>query len=613
MKMLLLIFLCYLLVGQSHSELPNIIFVVGDDIGYPDIGPKQGARHDIAPPFLNSIMPCGISLENYYSQSLCTPARASILTGRYAVNTGLNHVLVLGTPAGLPENLPTIPEVLSRHSYTTAMVGKWHLGHAQHKMTPVGRGFESFVGIYTWDADSYTKEVFEEPWKPPLLIDWTREFSNGTKLHYAEPVHTTRVITSESIDVILNTNQDEKPLFLYIAYTAAHSPLQPLPEHVALCNHIPNDLRRQYCGMVMGLDDSLKNITSIAKSQLPRKTLMIFVSDNGGSPWFGGLNSPLRGGKGTPFEGGVRVPSYVFDLDNLELEDMDGLPRLVCRNPIVDPHYSGLVHSSDWLPTILGATGLTSAEDIVLDGVDASCVLNLRSSKDANEENSSCPNPRSDVLLEYLEPRDNLFGDYIIAIRQGKWKLVEGYIQDALWYETPANEWMNFTSFHPSLLPSSSRRSHLIFAAKEWTWFVIARVFECIFKFIESIWGPGRCDTMRIVLAHTVLQRILAVSQVSVQDGVLLPNSKKMRSWLFDLEEDPTETTNIVSQYPDIANKLRQRVADLTKDHPPQQKVWFQYHLEHIWKHTFVPGDCSRKEGDKEFCLFTDSWIPDVS
>jgi len=89
-------------------------------------------------------------LSQYYTHSLCTPSRASLLTGLYHVHTGLNFVLVPGTPAGLSSETVTLPGILKEHgNYSTKMVGKWHLGHAQHKMTPVGKGFELFTGILT--------------------------------------------------------------------------------------------------------------------------------------------------------------------------------------------------------------------------------------------------------------------------------------------------------------------------------------------------------------------------------------------------------------------------------------------------------------------------------
>lgn len=155
------------------------------------------------------------------------------------------------------------------------------------------------AGIYTWDADSYTKETFTEATKPPLMIDWVQEFSNGTFSHYAEPRHSTEAITAEAQTMIKDHSRDYRsnPLFLYVAYTAAHSPLQPLQRHLDKCWHISHLWRRQFCGMVVGADEGIKNLTATALQHLGNNTILVVSSDNGGSPWFGGMNQPFRGGK----------------------------------------------------------------------------------------------------------------------------------------------------------------------------------------------------------------------------------------------------------------------------------------------------------------------------
>jgi arylsulfatase A-like enzyme len=130
-----------------------------------------------------------------------------------------------------------------------------------------------------------------------MMIDWVSEYNNGTFHHYAEPEHATLAITREAKQVITSHVNDGKksPLFLYVAYTAAHSPLQPRPQHIAKCTHIPHLWRRQFCGMVVGFDEGVKNITDHVKQILGENSIVVVTSDNGGSPWFGGMNAPLRG------------------------------------------------------------------------------------------------------------------------------------------------------------------------------------------------------------------------------------------------------------------------------------------------------------------------------
>lgn len=112
-----------------------------------DFSHNQESNSPIPSPNIEALAKEGIELQNHYMHNLCTPSRAALLTGRYHVNTGLIFVLTPGTPAGLPLDIPTLPEVLrEKAGYSTAMVGKWHLGHSQHKLTPTGRGFDTFTG-----------------------------------------------------------------------------------------------------------------------------------------------------------------------------------------------------------------------------------------------------------------------------------------------------------------------------------------------------------------------------------------------------------------------------------------------------------------------------------
>ena len=114
------------------------------------------------------------------------------------------------------------------------------------------------------------------------MIDWVKEISIGPAIHYAEPRHSTEAITAAAQEVIIHAAENEKPLFLYVAMTAAHSPLQPMPRHMSQCSHIPHLWRRQFCGMVVGLDESVKNITDTALKYLGNNTLLVVTSDNGG-------------------------------------------------------------------------------------------------------------------------------------------------------------------------------------------------------------------------------------------------------------------------------------------------------------------------------------------
>eukprot|EP01034_Spumella_vulgaris_P038086 gene38086-47000_t len=412
-------------------------------------------------------------------------ARASIMTGRYHVNTGMNYVLAVASPGGLDPSIPTIPSLLkSQGHYSTAMAGKWHLGHAQHKMTPIGHGFDSFTGSYMWDVDSYSKQLYEVPWHP-LMIDWIAEHANGTFRHYAEPLHATVAITVAAQDAIREhvsqglcchtkrpreilkhidddpasplsalTDEDEErpPLFLYVPYTAAHSPLQPLPEHEAKCMHIKHHWRRGFCGMVVGMDEGIRNITETALDLLGTNTIVVVTSDNGGSPWFGGMNAPLRGSKSTPYEGGVRVPALIVDF-TAEQRYLGLHPKPISTpiNTTQQRVYHGLMHSSDWLPTLLSYAGVSEeGQPEGMDGLDFSQVLRRvpyqplpthsslhnrlpGAEYDLHGTSRSAPpllkevveSPRKELLVEMYFSDDFIFGEELQSFILGDFKYVK--------------------------------------------------------------------------------------------------------------------------------------------------------------------------------------------
>ena len=297
---------------DTATVSPNIVFILLDDVGWADFNYNIGGKSSIPTPNIDRLAEEGLKLKSHYVQPTCTPSRASLMTGRYAVNTGLTFAMFPGSVAGLPDEMATMPQLLRQAGYSAHMVGKWHLGHAQWKQTPVGRGFESHTGSFMFGLESYTKLMWRNPMQV-LGVDWGKYLENGTYEHMAETRHATIAITAEAVRR-MKEHEKEKPLFLYVSYNAAHSPLQPEPAWEAECSHIPHLWRRQYCGMVVGLDQAIGNLVEEARKSLGDNTVIVVTPDNGGSVWFGGLNAPLRSGKLTPFEGGVRVPAFALDL-----------------------------------------------------------------------------------------------------------------------------------------------------------------------------------------------------------------------------------------------------------------------------------------------------------
>lgn len=164
--------------------------------------------------------------------------------------------MMLGSPVGLPLGVPTLPQVLKEKAgYSTHMVGKWHLGNARFSQLPMHRGFESWTGSFHWGLDAWTKMVHLTP-KVSLGIDWMHGTEDGNFSHFAEPRHATDAVTEEAVKIISEHKDkysDDKPLFMYLAYHAGHGPLLPHPRHTGGCQHLTNEWRRDYCGLIVGL------------------------------------------------------------------------------------------------------------------------------------------------------------------------------------------------------------------------------------------------------------------------------------------------------------------------------------------------------------------------
>lgn len=390
----------------------------------------------------------------------CTPSRASLLSGRYQANTGLTWAFFPGSPVGLPQHIPTLPEILRQHGYNTAMSGKWHLGNAQWKQTPAGRGFNVHVGSYTWDMDYHTKQVHYAPWEP-LATDWIKAFSNGTFEHYNENAHSTDAITSAAEamieeHVIGSQATVETPLYLYVAYTAGHSPLQPLPKDEEKCSHIKHTWRRQFCGLLVGVDRNMEHLYATIKEQLGHNTIVVIASDNGGSTWFGGMNAPYRGSKTSPLQGGVLVPALAIDLT--ENQEYFGKSNQEERK------FDKMMHISDWFPTLLSYANITkdtfrsnsqppegiysssskhfhkNVFDVEImdqfDGYDMSrairyAALDIGSESEIEEKDR---NPRTEVLLDMYYAQETCFGDLAIeAFIYKDLKFIHGELPDSMW------------------------------------------------------------------------------------------------------------------------------------------------------------------------------------
>jgi arylsulfatase A-like enzyme len=344
--------------AARSADKPNIVVILADDLGNADLG-YRGSK--IRTPNIDALAKGGVRLESYYGQQLCTPARAALMTGRYPMRYGLQTAVIFpGHTYGLPTDETTLPQALKAVGYTTAMVGKWHLGHADRKYWPQNRGFDHFYGNLVGEVDYFTKDRGG-------ITDWQR---NGNFLK--EEGYFTTQIGDEAVKLIEN-HDTKKPLFLYFASLAPHSPLQaPKADVDAYKSVFENEEKRAYAAMITHLDTQIGRIVAaLEKKGMRENTLIFFTTDNGGirkmkvhAP--GGKpaadppasNGGFRDGKASLYEGGVHVPAM--------MNWPAGLKPGVVNEPL---------HHVDLMPTLLAIAGGKGSSDHPFDGKDAMATL----------------------------------------------------------------------------------------------------------------------------------------------------------------------------------------------------------------------------------------------
>jgi arylsulfatase A-like enzyme len=354
---------------------PDIIFLLADDLGYADVG-WHGS--DIKTPALDKLAASGAKLEQFYVMSVCTPTRAAFMTGRYPMRYGLQmNVIRPASQYGLPLEERTLAQALREVGYTTAICGKWHLGHFDKAYWPNQRGFDHWYGLLL-GIDYFTHIGYEKGG----TLDWYR---NGELK--SEEGYTTHLLTREAVDLIKRQPKD-KPLFLYVPFNAVHGPIQCPDEYAKPYASKMTGLRQILAGAATAMDEGCGKILSALDDSGRRKNaIIVFCSDNGGIP--PGKNRPLRGFKSSLYEGGVRSAGVVAWDGHIK-------PGIMVNAPL---------HMVDWYPTFLKLAGASLEQKLPLDGKDILPVLV-----------EGKPSPHEDVLLNST-PRDG-------AIRVGDYKLV---------------------------------------------------------------------------------------------------------------------------------------------------------------------------------------------
>lgn len=376
-------------LASAADPKPNIVHIVADDLGWKDVG-FNGAT-DIKTPNIDALAAGGAKFTQFYTQPMCTPTRAVLMTGRYPFRYGLQTIVIPG-PAnyGLDTSEWLMPQCLKEAGYTTAIIGKWHLGHADVKYWPKQRGFDYQYGAMIGELDYYTHS-------DAGVLDWYRN-----NIPLKETGYSTQLIGNDAVKYI-GQQKAGKPFYLYLTFNAPHTPYQAPPEYVNRFKDIADPTRRTYAGMVSCLDDEIgRVVAALDKNGLRENTLILFHSDNGGTrnAMFAGQmtdlsktklpcdNGPYRDGKGTLYEGGCRVAACA------------NWPGKI-KPGVVD----GIIHVADLYPTFATVAGASTAKCKPLDGTNVWDTIAQGS-----------PSPRSEIIYN-VEP-------FRGAVRQGDWKLI---------------------------------------------------------------------------------------------------------------------------------------------------------------------------------------------
>jgi arylsulfatase A-like enzyme len=360
--------------AAEPERKPNVILIVGDDMGYADVG-FHGCK-DIPTPHLDALAKSGVKFTSgYVTGPYCSPTRAGLLTGRYQTRFGheFNPGGVKATKAGLPLTESTIADRMKAAGYRTALVGKWHLGTDERH--PQKRGFDDFFGFLGGAHDYF---------KPDDILRGTEPAK--------EKGYLTDALGREAV-AFIDTNK-AKPFFLYLAFNAVHTPMQADNPRLKKFAAIKDKQRQTYAAMMSAMDDAIGTVVKkLADEKLTENTLVAFISDNGGptlarSSVNGSVNTPLRGSKRTTLEGGIRVPFVVSWPGRLK--------PATCDVPVIQ---------LDLHATALAAAGVPPKAEWKLEGVDLVPYL---------------------AGKEKAVPHDALFWRFgkQMAIRQGDWKLV---------------------------------------------------------------------------------------------------------------------------------------------------------------------------------------------
>lgn len=436
---------------SAAPSQPNVIIFLADDLGWADVG--FHGEEVIETPSIDRIAKEGVELHRFYSTPICSPTRAALMTGRDPMRLGVSYgVIMPWMTNGVHPDEHFMPESFRDAGYATAMVGKWHLGHAQETYTPRARGFEHFYGHL------HTEVGYFPPFSNQGGIDFQR---NGETI--SDDGYETFLLGDEASRYIRDRDES-KPFFMYVPFIAPHTPLEAPDDLLEKYADMDDDrkparsqqtddsrmirkltmmasARPVYAAVVDAMDQAIgKVLDTLDTESIADNTIVLFFSDNGGAAYAtgGADNVPLRGGKGDTFEGGIRVVSVMRWPGNIE----------------AGSRMDSIMSAMDVFPTIAEAAGVERQNEFELDG---------RSLWPAISEKKKMP--REELL--FFASETPIRGVFNITAFDDDWKLVQRIEQGLLsadvenWLfrtsEDP-NELINLASAHPEVVERMARK-----------------------------------------------------------------------------------------------------------------------------------------------------------
>ena len=438
----------------TAAERPNVVVIVADDLGWADVGYHGG---NIDTPSLDRLAEQGVQLNRFYTTPICSPTRAALMTGRDPMRLGVAYgVIMPWDNIGVNPAEHFMPESFGAAGYQTAMVGKWHLGHAQMTYHPNERGFEHFYGHLHTEVGFY----------PPFANVGGKDFQvNGVT---ADDEGYETYLLADEVSRYIRERDTQKPFFIYMPFIAPHTPLDAPAELQEKYKDIDTDLpparsnqtdstrriskmlmresaRPMYAAVVDGMDQAIGQVlNTLDEEGLSDNTIVLFFSDNGGAAYsYGGAdNAPLRGGKGETFEGGIRVVSLMR------------WPEKLQGGQIFDQ----VMTVMDVFPTLADAAGVDPLNTFEFDGSSLWPSIS-----------EGTTHTREDMIMFASEIP--IYGSFKLTAFDNTWKLVQEMEQDQLSTTVTnylfkiaddPNEYSNLAAEYPDIVVSMSK------AISEW-------------------------------------------------------------------------------------------------------------------------------------------------